>query len=443
MILAFGMIWLSACQVDTTTPTPLAILTQPATQEVTPSSSDTTLVTAVTTFTIPPVVVATPHSRDVRLVYVKNQELWLWRDQHALRLNAPTPIYQPVLSPDGRYVAYQRPVSEAYSTIWMIDLNTQQAWQAVSLEDLQTIGGGALSPDAVGVMPYQMAWKPGSHMLTFNTQQVFQGPGVALLDDLNLYDVAQRSLTFLLLAGWGGMFVYSPDGEHIAISNPQQIILSKADGSEYRVVMHYALVNTYSDYRFYAQPVWSPAGREIIFALPPSDPLATPPQPTEIWRIAVDGALATKVGEVQAVPFFDTPITFAPTLTHMAFIQEEADSGMRVLMIAQLDELQPVPYASDALLLFWGWSPDGLHFIYYTGPDQQAWLGEVHGDAQPLTANPIGITNVRWVDATRFLFSRHLPEGIQLFLGDIEGGELLVADGLDRPFEFDFALVRE
>lgn len=353
---------------------------------------------------------------------------------------APAPIYRPMLSPDGHFVAYQRPVSEAYSTLWIVNLETNQAWEAVSIEDLQTIGGGALSPGAIGIMPYQVAWKPTVNELVFNTQQVAPGPGLTLLDDLNVYDVDEQTLHFLLLVGWGGMFAFSPEGQSVAISTPTQVILANADGSTYRVVLQYALVNTYSDYRFYARPVWSPRGYEFLVAIPPDHPLADPPQPTELWRITLENEVQ-KVAEVISVPFFDTPIAISPTLLHFAFIQEEDEASKRVLYIADMKSGQPIAYAEDQLLLFWGWSPDGEHFVFSTGEDQFMWLGKVDQPETPLNRQPYGLINLRWLDATRFAYVRAEEHRLSLYLGDIYGGEVLIAAGIDSPFQYDGVLL--
>ncbi|MCX8114016.1 MAG: translesion DNA synthesis-associated protein ImuA, partial [Burkholderiaceae bacterium] len=64
----------------------------------------------------------------------------------------------------------------------------------------------------------------GTRSLAFNTQQVFDGPGLSLLDDLHLVDADSGTITNLFLAGWGGEFVYSPDGGQIAISRPDMLI---------------------------------------------------------------------------------------------------------------------------------------------------------------------------------------------------------------------------
>ena len=171
----------------------------------------------------------------------------------------------------------------------------------VNIEDLNTIGGGVRDPSAVAVTPYQFEWVPGTHLLAFNTQQIFQGPGLSFLDDFHLVDADSLELKFVLLPGWGGSFTLSPDGKKVALATPNNISTANLDGTNYTQVMTYTPVITYGDYRFYASPVWSADSQELRVAIPPADPLAEPAQPTTIWLIPADGSNAVQTGSVDAV----------------------------------------------------------------------------------------------------------------------------------------------
>ncbi len=183
-------------------------------------------------------------------------------------------------------IAYLRPADDFHLEMWAIDVDGENERKLVSVADLDAIGGGVRDPSALAINPYRFDWVPGTHQLAYNTHQVFQGPGLSLLNDLNLVEADTLQKTNLLLSGWGGEFFYSPDGSQIAIVQPDKVILANADGSDYRPVMNYPAVTTYSEYRYYASPVWAADGKSLRLALPPVDPLATPRQPTSLWRIA-------------------------------------------------------------------------------------------------------------------------------------------------------------
>jgi WD40-like Beta Propeller Repeat len=203
---------------------------------------------------------AKPEAGALRVVYTKDGNLWLWQGENTRQLTSSGDAYNPNLSPDGRTVAFLRPAGDFHTELWAIDVDGANERRLVSITDLDAIGGGVRDPSAVAINPYHFAWIPGTRSLAFNTQQVFNGPGLSLLDDLNLVDADSSAITNLFLAGWGGEFVYSPDGSQIAISRPDMVILTNADGSNYRPVLRYDPVVTYSEYRYYAAPLWSADG---------------------------------------------------------------------------------------------------------------------------------------------------------------------------------------
>lgn len=370
----------------------------------------------------------TPGTGTLTVAYTSQNDVYLWSRGAAKRLTTSGDAYEPRLSPDGKTIAYLRTVDAFHLELWAIETDGTRQRPLVSVDDLDAIGGGVRDPAALAINPYRFRWVPESRSLAFNTQQVFQGPGLSLLNDLNLVDADSLQITNLLLSGWGGEFCYSPDGSQIAISQPDQIILANADGSRYRSVLSYDPVTTYSEYRFYAMPVWSPDGDYLMAAIPPVDPLAEPPQATEIWRISTDDTPALLAGRVQAVPFQEQPVAFSPDLKRIAFLREtgQPQENLRELHLATIDGQGDFIYSKASPIIFQSWSTDGVRFAYSTGLTPETWIGSL--DGSPLGLNPDfnGAQGLRWVNGEQFLFWVRAGNAFELYLAEVDGGSQLL-----------------
>ncbi len=391
----------------------------------------------------------TPDSQDLSVVYQKGEQIWLWQANQPIRLTSGMGDFFPRISHDGQIVAFQRQIDAYHSELWAIHLDGSQERRLVSIDDLTTIGVSVLDPNALGVNPYQYEWIPNSRVLAFNTQQTFQGAGQALNDDFNLVDADSIEVKFSLLAGWGGNFSLSPDGKQVALSTPTDITLANLDGSDWRSVLTYDPVLTYSEYRYYAQPVWSPDGRFLYVVFPPADPLAKEPSPTEIWLIPTDNAPPKMLMSLFTLPYFDTPVAFSPDLSQIAYLQEidTPTENMRELHIARSDGSADIVYTAGELLQFVGWGPPGSQtFVFALGEDQALHLGSLGASPAPLSqatgsaCSAHGIFNLRWVDSSRYLYIQGHGESLNLCLGLAGGGTILLDTLPGPPLAYEFAL---
>ncbi len=382
----------------------------------------------------------TPAAGDLAVAYVKDGNLWLWSQGRSRQLTARGEVHRPRISSDGKLIAYLQPADDFHLEIWAIDANGQNERRLVSVADLDAIGGGFRDPSALALNPYRFLWLPGTHNLAYNTHQVFQGPGLSLLNDLNLVQADTLQKTNLLLSGWGGEFVYAPGGNQVAISQPDKIILAQADGSEYRPVFNYSAVTTYSEYRYYAAPVWDKDGQALFLALPPTDPLATPAQPTTLWRVPLDATAPLQLGGVFAVPFFEQPVEFSPDAARIAFLREvgQPAENLRELHLAASDGSGDWVYARAPSIRFQGWSPDARRFAYTLGLQQELWLGSLQETPLLLGDGFSGVQDLRWIDGGRLLFWQASAGGFELKLANLAGGALLIASIIGAP-EYDFA----
>jgi dipeptidyl aminopeptidase/acylaminoacyl peptidase len=390
----------------------------------------------------PPAPGQTPKADDLRIVYLKDGDIWIWRDGSTKPLTHSGGVYLPNLSPDGQVVAFLQRVDDFHVELWAVNADGTNQRRLVSITDLDTIGASVRDPSAVAINPYHYEWAAGTHILAFNTQQVFQGPGLSIDDDFNLVNVDTGEVKFVLLAGWGGEFALSPDGKRVALSTPTNIILANVDGSDWRSLLTYEAVATYSEYRYYAQPLWSPDGSLLRVAIPPADPLAEPRQPTSLWLIPADGAPAQQVGSVPAAPFQDIPVTFSPDLATIIYFQEVGApaENRRGLHIARPDGSGDWIYQQGNLVQFLGWSSDGRHFLFSQSGDQAMQLGSLDAPAAPASKDAVGIIAARWVDEGRYLFVEQRGEVFDLYLGAIDGGVVLLDTlAADSPPVFDFS----
>ncbi len=228
--------------------TPSAIMESTQTDSSTPAEPTETVQA-----TMPPALV----NESLRVAYTSSETLYLWERGEVRQLTFEGDAFSPKISPDGSKIAFLRTADEFHLEIWMVNSDGSGERRLVSVADMDKIGGSVRDPASIAINPYHFDWLPDSNTLAFNSHQVFQGPGLELLNDLNLVNSSTIEVKNLFLSGWGGEFAFSPDGSQVVISQPDKIILSNSDGSDYRTVLTYDAVTTYSEYRYYAVPVWS------------------------------------------------------------------------------------------------------------------------------------------------------------------------------------------
>lgn len=391
---------------------------------------------------------AAPDVPGLKIVYTKDETLWLWEQGATRLLTSAGKAFNSRLSPDGRVVAFLRPADEFHLELWAINIDGSQERRLVSIADLDQIGSAVRDTNAVAINPYHYEWVPGTHDLAFNTHQVYNGPGLVLLNDLNQVDTDTMKLSVLLPSGSGGEFVYSPDGTQIALSKPDSIRVVSADNpqsvsTDNRPAFSYAPVTTYSEYRYYAQPVWSPDGKFLRVAIPPADPLARPPQATDLWNIPADGSPPFQEGSLVTIPALgEESVFYAPDLVRLAYLQEVGDpaTNQRELWLATYDGNGGWAYAKAAMLRYLAWSTNGRRFVYSIGPDQQGWIGSLDASPVLLGKNALGLMSASWVDDQRLIYVLQRVGTFEIYLGSLDGEPTLLDTLTGAPPVFDFVV---
>lgn len=384
-----------------------------------------------------------PSGGGIAVAYAKENSLRLWSEGAGSQLLArPGQVSSLKISPDGQFIAYLRQVDDFHTELWAVNRFGTDDHSLVGVADLDAMDPAGRDPGSKALAPYQFAWVPNSHVIAFNTRQIFEGPGVAPFEDLRLVNADSDQIATLLPAGQGGEFVFSPDSTQVAVITPNKISLINADGSNRRDgVLNYATIVTYSEYRYYVRPVWATDSSSLRVAIPPADPLSNPRQPTSLWTIPLDGSPAEKIGQVIAAPFFGSEVMISPDLAHILYLRESGspEQNTSEIHIARLDGSQDMLYLTATLVQLMGWSPDSSHFVFRQGEGQEVKLGQILAKLASLPGGLTGVTAVTWVDAGQFLCLQKNGLAYSLKLVTLKGQAAEVDTAGDLPLVFDFA----
>jgi hypothetical protein len=382
---------------------------------------------------------APPSDGTLRVVYVKEGNLWLWTEANgSIALTTSGNVNNVTLSDDGLLAAFTRQVDDFRSEIWVVNTDSTSERLLVSIADIEALVINR-SPDASGVAPHHLAWIPGTHALAFNTRQSFM-VGFLVNDDLQLVNAASGEQLTLLSSGSGGMFYFSPDGSQIAITTPNKLFLINTDGSNLRDgLLVYEEVLTASEYRFYAEPVWSADSSTLLVAIPPRDPLAARDQSTTIWRVLVDGSPAVQLGGVPAT-FFGGGVAFSPDLNKLIYQREVGlpQDNLRELHVANSDLTEDRVLFTTPMLQFHGWAGDSQHFFFSAGPENDMQLGSLDGVARPIMPEPGGFLNIQPVGVDQFLYMKEDQAAWEFGLADLSGHKQVIDQITGFPVSFDF-----
>ncbi len=240
---------------------------------------------------------------------------------------------------------------------------------------------------------------PGTHVLLLNTRLTYEGPGLTKHDDLIQIDTDTLARTMLLAPGTGGDFTPSPNGQYLAVVRPTTIEIRLANGTPtVSGVITYPPVVTYSEYAYYARPVWKEDSSAMGVAIPSADPLA-PATSATIWRLPVGGSptLVSTIDGQFFFPSFSVPL-LSPDLSQVAFTRPTSTLNVSNLYRAFADG------SGEALVGVYGswngWSPDSSHFVFTVDDPMNLQVGDSAGGISPL----VNGTDLDWLGPAQFVF---------------------------------------
>lgn len=418
----------------------------------------------------------------LRLAYIRAGNLWLWDEgQEPLAVTDTGDVQQVKLSADGEIVLFSRQVMENVSELWaangegdqlrhlaggpeltgplrvisfsfdgrmaafthQIDEHNTELWAAqtdgagarrlVSVDDLRQILEEAWEP--LGVMPTSVSWVPGTYTLNYDVFPISDGIFLYVQNQVWVVDALSGAKGASFPPGEGGLLSYSPDGTQVAIITPDSLSLMNVEARDRREAKLDYRAMGFGESYFFPWPAWASDSQSLWLALPASDQF-TPDGPVTIWNVRADGSAATPLAEFSA---FVASIAFSPDLARVAYWRPVApQSNTRELHIANVDGSESIVYDTADLIEFLGWSPDSQHFVYTSGLGSgiQIQLGDICAQAVPL-ASGFFPYNLRWLEASRFLFLRDDSDNPELYLG----GATTMLLQLESRGSYDFVVV--
>jgi dipeptidyl aminopeptidase/acylaminoacyl peptidase len=335
-------------------------------------------------------------------------------------------VEQPMISPDGRKIAYIASGEEANS-LRVFSLDNGEDQLLVDTSELPVM----IESDTA-VLIGQIEWLNRGRGLAFNTYFLnLAGPGAG--ERVDLWTVKlDGTVTERFEAGQGGGAFALSGANQVILSQMDGVVRANLDGTEAETVIEFDFINTASEYVYYPQAQWTADGSAYV-AIPDDDPWQDDSQAT-LWRIPANGPAE----EMAALPgniLFD-PVQWSPDGSRLAFVQRLMDPSNPppVLVLADGNGRNAAPYTSDAQLALYGWSPDGEHFVY-AGSDFVA-VGQV--DVPPVKIEIEGGTAVmQWLNQSTFITAANAGGEWNLTASNLDGETTQLATANTTPPQFD------
>jgi hypothetical protein len=429
IFLLFLLVFISACTIggNTTvapTRTPYII-----TATFPPSAEGETDVAATQTAEAASIVEPEPEAHtlpaELKLVYTDTTgNLFRWTEAAgASAILASGDIMGPVLSDDGQWVAFVRNSDFVHYSLWVVNFDGSGERQLVNQDQFFDMKN---SEEAISAQPYIYDWVPGTHTIAFNTSPSFEGPGLMINDDLRLVNADSGALSTLLSPGDGGVFYYSPDGTQIALVKSDSISLINADGSNRRSnVLEYEWVLTYSEYMYYAEPLWSADSTFLRVAIPPHDPLGDPAAQTTLWHIPTDGSAAGIAGHVTIAPL--TSVRISPDMGWIAYLSYfgDATDNRRNLHINNFSGSADHVYTTGQVDLN-AWAPDSTHFVYVNHDTSSSKYADKDGGETLLIPSGMAVW-FNFINEYTYIYTWNTGAEWQLVHGNVDGTQTVIA----------------
>ena len=425
---------------------PIALPTNTLAPTLIATQTEPTLIPTSTT-TLQAVLPTPPSALALRVAYIKNSDVYLWIEGNdPVRLTDVHDAVSVRLSDDGEFIAFKRQ-NQADATLqelWVVNTSgIPDPHVLVGATELESLVPPDAGPSILGYGVLDYNWRPNTHILSYSTLILHDGPGFGPNHDLRLVNTDTMEKITLFDTGEGGIFYYSPDGNQLSFSNPDSISLVNSDGSNLRAdVLTYPKVITYSEYEYHPHPIWSADGDSLRITIPPHDPLAEPLPPTSLWFIPTDGSPGTLLGNIQAMPFAWPNNAYAPDLEHVIFAMPVGDpaSNQRELQIANGDGSDQISYDQAESLEFISWSPDSWHFIYqiHQGDRKGIYLGSLNTLPKLIILDPDMVLEIKWLGSSRLVFPLQNGSQWQLYVQNPSDGSLSMIDVIpDSNPDFD------
>jgi Tol biopolymer transport system component len=220
----------------------------------------------------------------------------------------------------------------------------------------------------------------------------------------------------------GGALSFSPDGTYLAVSTTDHIdVIDLRSGVSSTVVNYPALTGGY-----FPEVVWSVDSRGFKCVIPPSKDT----DQAQFLFVFAAGQTASLAKFMMLITSGSQPF-ISPDGGYVIFTARLGDGKEALYLMDSSGAAKITGEPADRIRAL-GWLPDSKHFVYEWSSGERTILlvGQVTGEP-PVEVDIKPYETIRWIDAESFL---GLQNG-NLYLGDINGGEILIADNVS---DFDF-----
>lgn len=388
-----------------------------------------TLVAATLTANAAPALPASgttpmPVPEALRVVYARDGNLWLWtQGAGARQLTSGGSDANPRLSDDGQVIAFERA-----NALWAIQSDGSAERLLVPVDYLSSF---SIAENTASLAWFDFA--PSSRLVYFNTflTSTESGMGSPRLD-LHRVDADSPAPVQLFAQGQGGDLYFSPDGQWLALSQPDRINISRPDGSQARTAFTFPLVSTYSEWYYLPEVVWMNTSTGFYVIIPASAILDNPADPARWHYVPLEGASAQLAAFITAPVWVAFP-RLSPDGTRALYVRPQPSAGYELRLIdASTADALVASYPGNVFGLG-DWSPDGGYFTFYQDDARNLYYA-APGVAAQLVSDVGYADDAAWVAGDTLLFKN----GAELRLRRLGASSILI----DTPVsdnQFDFA----
>lgn len=325
------------------------------------------------------------------------------------------------VSPDGSLIAFLRSNDSLHYELDLIHDDGTGQTTLLSSSDLAALPRPA---DSEASIPYQIFWKPNTHLLFMNVRIQYMGPGLDVAAPLYVFNTDSGEYTTLLNVSGNWQFSFSPNGDLLVVSRAEGMDLYTGFGDLIRSdVVTYPVINTASEYQWTAIPDWKADSSAFAVAIPPKDPFSSTPQASKVYLVDQLGNATLLTS--QEMSFNSSRIaSFNHTLTQVTFSipVQPSSANLWELHLSKIDGLDDHKLAQGYFSTPPIWAPDDQHFLYSNsdGTTQQTYLSSVDGKST-LIPSISNLMSARWLDSQRYLATAYDGTNYLFLLGSIEG----------------------
>lgn len=358
------------------------------------------------------------------IVYTRDGNILLWREGESPRALTTTRLDEsPRISDDGQVIVFLRN-NELYS-IRVDGTGERPLVNRAYLDSFRAAG-------MLEVRIRQFDFIPGSREIFFSLYAETEGYPMPL-GDLHRVSAEGGAPSIVLAAGQGdGQWTFSPDGRFFALAQGNQIRVLNRDGSGDRVLFPFTFVSTYSEWTYYPQVVWRDDSAGFYTVIPAPAALENPSQPARYYYIPLTEGSPAQLAEFVTVPVWESFPYLAPNGLSVAYVRPEGSSqSLHVIDLSTADRT----VQTDSRLYIVNWNPDSQQVAFYNPNTPADVVLQVFGGPPvPLNDTAGGLSNVRWVTESRFLFL----SGEELRLRDLSAASFVIDTGV-TGYDFAFA----